>query len=296
MTTAVGARWFRPSRGILFMAASAFALSTMTVLVKLASASLPTGQIVFVRSTVMLAVSWAMVRRAGVSPWGHNKRGLMTRGLVGFGALAAFYVSVAHLPVSEATTLRNTIPLFTALLAWWILRERVGWPTAIAIACGIGGVLMIAHPGGAGVDPVGVGVGLGSALLTALAYVGVRQLARTDHASVIVFWYVLVGAPLALPWALAVWVTPSPTECLLLLMIGLTTQIGQVLLTMGLALEGAGRATAVGYIQVAFALLWQWTVFDDVPTTWTIAGAALIIGGTVVTTLGDRVTRGPLSR
>ena len=183
------------------------------------------------------------------------------------------------------------MPLLTAVLAWWLLREPIGWTTALAVALGIAGVVLIVHPSGTGLDPVGVGVGLGAALCSAFAYVTVRQLARTEHPLVIVFYFPLVATPLAMPWAIATWVTPAPIDWLLLLGIGLTTQIGQVFLTMALAIERAGRATSVGYVQVAFAMCWQWAVFGDPPTRWTLAGAALIIVGTLaVARTSGRVT------
>lgn len=281
------------SRGVLYMVASALGFSAMSVLVKVATTRLPTGEIVLARAVVTLVLSYLMVRRADLSPWGTNHAGLALRGVLGFGGLTLYYLALAHLPLADATTLHNTTPLLTAVLAWWILREAIGWSTAIAIACGIAGVLLIVHPSGTGLDPVGVGVALGAALCSAFAYVTVRQLARTEHPIVIVFYFPLIATPLALPWALATWVTPAPIDWLLLVAIGLATQVGQVFLTMALAIERAGRATSVGYIQVAFAMGWQWAVFGDPPTVWTIGGASLIVAGTIaVARASARVTPG----
>ena len=270
------------------MVASALGFSVMSVLVKLASERLPTGEIVLARAVVTLAVSWVMLQRAELRPWGTHRLGLALRGLLGFGGLTAYYVSLAHLPLADATTIQNTTPLLTALLAWWILRESVGWSTAIAIACGIGGVTLIVHPSGAGLAPVGVGAGIAAVAFSAFAYVTVRQLARTEHPLVIVFYFPLIATPLALPWAISTWVTPAPYDWLLLVGLGLATQVGQVFLTMGLAIERAGRATSIGYIQVAFAMVWQWTVFGQAPTGWTLGGAALILAGTLAVASAGR--------
>jgi len=106
------------TRGVAYMAASALGFSVMSMLVKVASARLPSGEIVFARALVTLAISWAMVRRAGVSPWGRRRARLALRGAIGFGALACYYVSLARLPLADATTLQNTTPLVTAALAW----------------------------------------------------------------------------------------------------------------------------------------------------------------------------------
>lgn len=273
------------SRGVLYMAASAFGFSAMSVLVKVASERLPTGEIVLARAVVTLGLSYVMIARAGLpppAPWGTRRAGLVFRGVLGFGGLAAYYAALARLPLADATTIQNIVPLITAPLAWWVLRERVGGSTFVALACGFAGVLLIVHPSGAGLDPVGVLIAIGAALCSSVAYVTVRQLARTEHPLVIVFYFPLVATPLAIPWAAAEWVTPSAVEVLLLVAIGLATQVGQVFLTMGLAVERVGRATSVGYLQIVFAMGWQLAVFGDAPELPTIAGAALIIAGTLV--------------
>ncbi len=269
------------SPGVLYMIASALGFSAMSVLVKIASARLPTGEIVLARAAVTLVVSYVMVRGEGLSPWGTNRPGLVLRGVLGFGGLTLYYLSLAYLPLADATTIQNTTPLITAVLGWWLLKEHIGWATLIALVCGVAGVSLIVHPSGTGLDPVGVAVGVGAAACSAIAYVTVRQLTKTEHALVIVFYFPLIATPLAVPWAIATWQTPEPIEWLLLVGIGLTTQIGQVFLTRALVLETASRATSIGYIQVAFAMVWQWALFAMPPTAWTLAGAALIVIGTV---------------
>ena len=231
---------------------------------------------------VTLALSYVMLVRARLPrPWGSERGRLALRGLLGFGGLAAYYIAVVRLPLADATTLQNVTPLLTAFLAWWLLGERVGGSTVLALACGIGGVLLIVHPSGSGLDPIGVAVALGGACCSAFAYVTVRQLSRTEHSLVIVYYFPLVATPLAIPWAVASWVTPTAVELLLLAAMGLATQVGQVFLTMGLAAERIGRATSVSYLQIVFAMGWQLAVFGDAPAVPTIAGAALIIAGTL---------------
>ena len=270
------------------MLASAFGFSVMSLLVKVVSARLPTGEIVLARGVVTLVATYVMVTRAGLPLWGTRRRALALRGLLGFGGLSFYYLSIAYLPLADATTLHNTTPLLTTLLAWWILRERVGWSTAFALACGLGGVALVVHPGGTRLDPVGVAVAVGAAVCSAFAYVTVRQLARTEHPLIIVWYFPLIATPLVVPWAVATWTTPTATEWLLLLAIGLATQVGQVFMTMALALEPVGRVTSIGYVQVAFAMGWQWLVFATPPTLWTLGGATLIVLGTTVIALANR--------
>jgi drug/metabolite transporter (DMT)-like permease len=270
------------SRGVLYMTASAFGFSVMGVLVKLASARLPLGEVVFARAVITLGISLAMVRRAGLSPWAGPRMSLVLRGLLGFGGLTGYYIALDRLPLADATVLQNSTPLLTGVLAWWLLDERIGWSTAVAIACGIAGVALIVRPSGDGIDPTGVIAALGSVACASVAYVTVRRLSRTVHPLVIVLYFPLMATPLALPWMLASFVVPEPVDLLLLVALAAATQVGQVFLTLGLAVESAGRATSINYLQVAFAMLWQLAVFGEFPTAWTMGGASLILGGTLL--------------
>jgi drug/metabolite transporter (DMT)-like permease len=270
------------SRGLLYMAASAFGFSAMSTLVKLASARLPIGEIVFARALVTLVLSFVLVRQAGLSPWGNRPLPLMFRGLLGFGGLTSLYIALSRLPLADTTTLQNVTPLLVAVLAWWLLDERIGWSTAIAIGCGLVGVALVVHPSGTGLDPLGVVAALSGVVCSSFAYVTVRKLSRTEHPLVIVLYFPLVATPLALPWMLVSFEMPQPIDWLLLVAIGAATQIGQVFMTLALSIERAGRATTIGYLQVALAMAWQLIVFGEPPGAWTIAGASLIVGSTVV--------------
>jgi drug/metabolite transporter (DMT)-like permease len=271
------------TRGLWYMVASALGFSAMSVLVKIASKALPTGEIVLARAIVTLVISALMVARAGISPWGKRPLRLVGRGLLGFSALACYYLSLGRLDLADATTLQNTTPLITAVLGWWLLDERVGRAAAIALAFGLAGVVLVVSPGFTGTaDLLGLLIAAGGAAFSAVAYVTVRKLAATEHALAIVLYFPLVATPLAAPWAAYHFVWPSPRDWVVLVAIGATTQVGQVFLTLGLASEKVGRATAVSYLQVCFAMVWQLVVFSQVPARETVAGAALIVAGTLV--------------
>lgn len=276
------------------MALSALAFSAMNALVKLAAERLPTQEIVFVRALVSLAISLALLRRAGVSPLGNRRGLLLLRGLWGYGALSCVFFAVSRLPLAEATMLQYLHPTLTAALAASVLGERFDRALAASLALGTAGVALVVRPaflfGGAAapLDPLAVAAALAGATLTAVAYVGVRELSRTEHPLVIVLWFPLVAAPASLPATLAFGLWPTPREWALLAGIGILAQLGQVWLTRGLALETAGRATALSYLQIAFAVGWGWLFFADLPSTWTAAGALLIAAGTGLTAHAGR--------
>src|SRR5437868_4988628 len=93
----------RIAPGVGSMVTSAFGFSVMALLVKIAGRSIPAQELVFFRNVIVLGLSWGMLRRAGVSPWGTRRGLLIARGACGFLALSGFYHGVTHLPMAEAT-------------------------------------------------------------------------------------------------------------------------------------------------------------------------------------------------
>jgi drug/metabolite transporter (DMT)-like permease len=265
------------------MALGAFFFSLMSLFVKLVGQRVPSQEVVLVRGLLTLAFTWVLIRRTGVSPLGNRRGPLLIRGFLGFAALSCFYYAVVHLPLAEATILQYMNPIFAALLAGVVLAERLGRREVLLGMLSLAGVIVIARPaallggGGSSLPMFAVGVGLLGAILSGAAYVGVRELSRTEHPLVIVFYFPLVTVPAALPGALANLVLPTPREWLLLLGVGITAQFGQIYITRGLKREPAGRATAMGYLQVVFAGLLGLAFFGEVPDIWTVSGSALIL-------------------
>lgn len=274
-------------RGALLMVVSALSFSVMTVLVKLAGQRLPSQEIVVARAGVSLILSWSLLRRAGVSPWGRNRRGLWLRGLLGFAGLSCVYAAVTHLPLAEATVLQFLHPPITAVLAGLFLGEAISRRLVGATLISLGGVVLVSRPAflfGASVeplDPVWVGVAIGGAFFSASAYVLVRRLSQTEDPLVIVFYFPLVTAPLAIPTMLPDFVWPEGIEWVWLIGIGLATQLGQVSLTRGLTLLPASQGTALSYLQVVFAAIWGALVFGDAPDALTLLGGALVVGSSI---------------
>lgn len=266
---------------------SALAFAVMSALVKLAGERLPSVEIAIARGVVTLVVSYLALRRAGIPAFGHANRWLIVRGLIGLGGLQCYFYAVTVLPLAEATVIHFTNPLFVALASPILLGERVGPRELGGVALGLIGVVLVTQPaflfGGAGValSPLGVGVGLLGAVFGASAYIVVRKL-RTEHPLVVVFHFPLLVVPLTLPFVVPVWVTPTPREWMLLLGVGLVTQLGQVKMTEGLRLEPAARATAISYVQILFSFALGFALFHEVPTPLTWLGAALVAVGTLV--------------
>jgi drug/metabolite transporter (DMT)-like permease len=269
----------------------------MGVCVKQVGGRIPAAEVVLARGLVSVVLSWLLVRRAGINPWGQRRGLLIGRGAIGTVALLCVYIALAELPLASATVLQYLYPTFTALLAWLMLGERIGRRVLLAVLVGWSGVLLVAQPaqlleGSGSLAGPAVLIAVAGAFCTALAYVSVRSLARSEHPLVIVFYFPLVAVPLSLQLVLLNPVWPTPVELLWLLGVGVFTQLGQVFLTSSLVALPAARATAISYVQVAFAGLWGWLLFGETVDGWTIGGAVLVLTATLISlspgSAGDR--------
>ena len=291
--------WMQEARGNRELTASAFMLSSavsfslMGVCVKAVGGRIPVAEVVLARSAVSLVLSIVMLRQAGLEPWGQRRGLLVLRGVIGTGALLCVFAALAQLPLAAATVLQYLQPTFTALLAWLLLRERVGVRVVLAALLGWLAVVVLSNPaelsglvgavsGETALPLAGVLWALGGALLSACAYVSVRALGRSEHPLVIVFYFPLVGLVLTLPLVALQPVWPTAWEALALLGVGLFTQLGQIGITKGLLGMPAARATAMSYGQVPLAALWGWLFFREALDPDTTLAAGLVLAATLL--------------
>ncbi len=288
----------RTRRALGYMLGAALSLSLMNSIVKMLGQKFPTSELLLARTAVSLLLSYVWLRRLGLDVWGNDKRWLLLRGLVGFFALAGNFYALPRMPLAEATVIQYLHPMFTALLAALFLGEGLlprFWLGTVA--CLIG-VVLVARPGllfGAdtALPTLPVLASLLSAGLSACAYTIVRKLGATEHPLVIVMYFPLVAFPLTIPLVAMDFVPPAGMDWFWLLMVGVTTQVGQVSFTRGLQLVPAARAASMAYVQVIFAALWGVMFFAEHPSVLAVLGGACIVLGNWVIQRhsGDRAAR-----
>jgi drug/metabolite transporter (DMT)-like permease len=240
---------------------------------------------VLARVVVTLVMSWWVIRRLGIHPWGNNKKLLLVRGFAGFMGLSCYFYAIAHLPLADATVIQFCNPMLAALIAVFALKERLRTVDLVATVCSMAGVVLVAQPTflfarGTPLDQVAVSVGVVGAIFSAIAYVVIRRLGSTEHHMVVVFYFPLVTGPASLPILAAEGlVLPQGFEWLLLLGIGVAAQLGQIQITKGFKLETAGRASSVTYLQIVLAYAWGVLLFGEFPNAISIIGALLVVVG-----------------
>ena len=273
--------------GLVLMIFSAACFALMAAVAKRLLPDTPTQAVVLSRGILMTATFLVLARRQGVPILGQSPPMLLMRGLLGYGALSCYFWSVQHLPLGDAVLLQYSHPVFVAVLAPLLLREKTGWGHWPLVLFALAGVALIVGPTG---QPRGPAlVGLAGSMLSGLAYMAVRRLSRTEHPLTILIWFPLATIPLSLVATLRAGASAWPRDAADVwghLLVFATALAGQVALTQGLARAGAARATAVTMSGPVFGLLFGWWLFGTRPGAASLVGTAVVIAAVVLLARG----------
>ncbi len=250
----------------------------LAALVKLAGDEATPMQAVLYRSVFsMLPLLLEMARRR-ISPIGRRWRLLVLRGVAGYLALFGYFYAIAHIHLANTLALQQLAPIFVAFFSVWLLGERPRALHYLLAGVCLGGAMLVVRPD-RGLLSVPSLVAVGSALFSALAYVSVRALTRSEPTPRIVLWFSIVASVLALPFVLPGWRWPGPRASLLLVGAGLLAAPAQALMTAAYRRAPAHVAAVFSYVSVPLAYLSGVVVWGERPDHLANLGIGLIVTG-----------------
>lgn len=262
----------------MFVSTLAFALAN--VFVKQIS-HIPPLEVVFFRCAIGVVFCYVGLRRANADPIGSNRSALLLRGLFGTTALFLFFTTLQNIPLASAMTIQYLSPIFTSILAIFILKEGVKAIQWLFYAMAFGGVLLI-HQFDTRVSLLFLSLGIASAFCSGIAYNLVRTLRGKEHPLTVVFHFQAIGMIAGLIGCLFAWETPAGWDWFFLFLIGLFSQLGQVFLTDALQKERASSVSIINYTGLVYALLIGWLVFGESQPMASAFGMGLVVLGVVL--------------
>lgn len=263
-----------------YMLLATLCYTTMNVLVKMIS-HVPAIEVVFFRSLVTLVLSWFILRRQKVSIWGKNRPLLIMRGIFGTTALILFFSTIQNMPLATALLIHYLGPIFTAIIAALVLKERVYFWQWMFFAMSFAGIALI-KGFETRISLFFLLIGICSAFFTGAAYNTIRYLKGNEHPVVVVFYFPLIALPFTGFLLLWYWVMPTISDLLMLLAIGGLTQIAQVLMTKAYQIEEASRVAGISYVGVLYGLLFGFLFFGELFSFWVLIGMAMVLTGIIL--------------
>ncbi len=262
----------------MLLASAMFAL--MGAFVKLSTEGGATlAQVVLFRGlpSVVLLIIWARVGHLSILPRAWTPH--VKRNLSGVSSMWLGFVAISYLPLSTATSLNYTAPLFIACwMLGWGGAGRDGW-RIFAVAIGFLGVLTVLRPSITGEQWLPAALGLGAGALSAVAMMQIRELGRLGEAewrTVLVFSIAVCLSSLVGVWVLG-WHPLDWQGVLCLAGVGLSGMVGQLAMTRAFGAGSALLTAALQYTTIIFAALLGSLIWQEHPDTLAWLGMFCII-------------------
>jgi drug/metabolite transporter (DMT)-like permease len=270
-------------KAVLFMIISTFSFALMNVSVKYLD-RIPTFQIVFFRclGSFVLATSYILVK--GIPIFGVRRRLMMLRAVLGLTAMSLFFLSLKHLNVGTAVSLRYVAPIFAGIFAIFVLRERLKKIQWLFFLTAFAGVLVL-KGFDVNINSTGLTLILIASVFSGMVYVVIRKIGVSDHPAVVVNYFMFVGTVVGALLAITVWVQPEGYEWVFLLVLGVFGFMGQIYMTKAFQIAQTNLVAPLKYIEVIFTISIGVLWFNEAYTIYSFIGLFMIISALVLNTL-----------
>ena len=274
--------------GAIFLVSELLLSFIIVSFVKLLEPTMAVFEIVFYRYLLCLPLlifygSWSLgIQFLRIN----NIPVLFLRSIFGFMGLSFWFLAIAHIDISLATALANTMPIFITILSILIGKETVGRRRIVAVLFGFGGVLVLLLPINAEVSLLGTLYALSGAFFAGLMFVYIRMLGKSDATISTAIWYNSAGVI----FSAVLWVilpNQSPKEMQLetgisnisiLVLIGIVASFQQFFLAQSHRYAEASALAPLHYIAIPIGVLVGVVFFEEVITGKFIVGTLIIVG------------------
>jgi drug/metabolite transporter (DMT)-like permease len=286
--------------GVALMLGFCLTAPLLDVAAKLASDTVPVGQITAARFVVQSALMAPVVAIMGLSL--RVARGqwlaLSFRAVFLLVATFCFIAAISVMPLADALAIVFVAPFIVLLVGKFYLGEEVGPRRVGAALVGFVGVLFVIQPSFAVFGPVAL-FPLGTAVCFASYILVTRGLSRQMHPVALQFHTGAIASLLCLPVLVLaegsgsavfdpVW--PAGVDWLWLFGVGFFAALSHMMMTYALSMAPSATLAPLQYLELPVATLLGFLVFGDFPNALTLTGIAVIIGAGLYMIHRERVT------
>jgi DME family drug/metabolite transporter len=258
---------------------------------------LPTSTLLCMRMALAAAM---LALLGGATRWVRQSRKpgvrprLLAIGLLDVGQLYTFMLALRYLDVALAVFLAYMSPIYIALVAPRLLRQRTEPVVVVALALAVAGIVVMLAPGlmdpALRVSALGVALGLASGMLLAVFFLLAKTLsADVDGSTILISNGVLVAAvmlPLGLfQWSGAGWAFVLTDLWAVLGLAVFSTALGGTIFLHGMRYIPVQHTSIIGLLEPASAPVFALIFLAERPSFWTLLGGVLILIGAVLVVL-----------
>ncbi|WP_420568196.1 DMT family transporter [Thalassovita sp.] len=281
----------QPVAGILWMLVTGALFVGVTALVKTLGPVIPATQAAFLRYAIGMIFVLPMMRpilRAGLT---RRQWGLFTlRGLAHSVGVGLWFYAMARIPIADVTALNYLSPIYVTLGAALFLGEKLALRRVLAVITALVGALIILRPGFREVGDGHLAMLLAAVVFGASYLLAKRLTDQTNAAVVVGMLSIFVTIGLA-PVAIANWVTPDLRALGLLTGVALLATAGHYTMTLAFAAAPVTVTQPVTFLQLLWASLLGYFVFDEGLDLWVMVGGMVILSSVTFITWREAVLK-----
>ena len=265
-----------PVQAALWMGGTVLSFALMGVCGRELSTELNTFQTLFWRS---LSGGVAILPLLFHQGWGHVRTqrpaAQITRNLFNFLGQYGWFYAIGVISLAEVFALEFTTPIWTALLAFLFLKERLTVPRVAAIALGFAGILLITRPGVEAIPPAAFAV-LGAAIAYAVSYTMVKSLTATESPLTILVYMTVVQLPISLAFSVDGWVWPSVAAWPWIVVVGLSGLTAHYCMARAFQQADAMLVVPLDFLRLPLIAAVGFFYYGEALNPWVLGGAALV--------------------
>lgn len=278
------------NKGIKYMLFASFLFALMGVVAKELSDTFSSIEVVFFRNIFGVFFILFSIYNSPLRQLGGKFFLLIFRGTIGFISLLFFFYNIANIPLGEAMTFSKTSTIFTALFAYFFLKEHLDLKAWFGIFLGFIGIVFITEFDGTNLEKTDY-LGILSGVGAALAYTSIRELRKYYDSRAIVLSFMSVGTifPLILmiisefytnpnlDFMLGEFVLPSSKDWIFIALLGIFSTYAQIFMTKAYSFAKAGIVATISYSNIIFSIILGFFMGDNFPSFIIVLGIILIV-------------------
>ena len=202
------------------------------------------------------------------------------RGLLLFFGMTSWTYGLTIAPVTTATVISFSVPLFTLILAVFFLNENIIWPRWVVTVVGFIGLVVTLKPHAEDFNPEILYFVLAAISFAMLDIINKKFVIKESMISML-FYSAIVTAIVSLPVASQYWLTPSSFELALLFVLGSSGSLILFFLLKAFSMVDATATAPYRYLELVISAIAAYFIFNEFPDKSTLHGAVIIIPTTL---------------
>ncbi|MDA9793580.1 DMT family transporter [Pelagibacteraceae bacterium] len=229
---------------------------------------------------LVIILPYIIKKKGAVLKTTHLKQHFL-RAILGLPAMLLYFSALVLLPIEKLTAISFVVPLIVTILAVFFLGEKIYIYRTLALLLGFSGMLVIIRPGFVDIS-IGVYMVLFSALLWSINIIITKKISKDDSAITILAYQSIFMSLLSFFIVLFFWEMPSLKTFIYLILAAMCGTVLHLTLNHAFKLVDVSMTQPYSFLNLVFASIIGYFVFDEIPDLYTWIGALIIFTGVLI--------------